>query len=371
MSRAPAARPQTALQGVYFDGHSSRPHPAELTLDAGGAALRVQGGGVAASAVHWNAAQVTVDPAIPGVRRRVTFPDGSRFETGDDAALRRWEGQTGRNRVLRGVRGLEGRWTTALGALGLAAALTGAFVIWGIPALATQAALATPRSVLQTFDRETIELLDTEDYLGPSKLSAARQAQLQRAFAPVRDWAGGGYPYRLLLRNGETGRDFQLGANAFALPNGTIVMTDQLVKLARSDRELVGVLAHETAHVTRRHGLATVYQALGVSLVVTLLTGDLVSAGTFAAAVPATLLRSGYSRTAESEADRVSAAYMLRVYGTTRPLQTMLARLEKAAGGGPDSSEQDGGGSWLDLLSSHPDTRERIDDLRALEEANP
>ncbi|MBZ9711799.1 M48 family metallopeptidase [Deinococcus multiflagellatus] len=363
MNRAPASPSDTVVQGVYFDGRSSRPHPAELTLGAQGAALRVVGGGVAASAVHWQAAQVTVDPSIPGVRRRLKFPDGSRFETDDDAALRRWEAQSGHNRVLRGVRGLEGRWTTALGALVVAGALGAAFVVWGIPALATQAALVTPRSVLATFDRQTIELLDTEDYMGPSKLSAARQAQLQAAFAPVRDWAGGGYSYRLLLRDGKPSSDLGLGANAFALPGGTIVMTDQLVKLARSDRELVGVLAHETAHVTRRHGVATVYQALGVSLVVTLLTGDLVSAGTFAAAVPATLLRSGYSRAAESEADRIAAGYLLRVYGTTVPLQTMLAQLEKEA----SKDGEDSGGSWLDLLSSHPVTRERIEDLRALE----
>ncbi|MVN86209.1 M48 family metalloprotease [Deinococcus sp. HMF7620] len=348
------------VSGVYFDGRSSRPHPAQAELSAGGAALTLSGEGPQ-GLYRWAASQVCVDPAIPGVRRSLKFPDGSRFETPDDDAVRRWERLTGRNRVLSGVRGLEARWSSALGALVVAGALMGAFVVWGIPALAAQAANVTPRSVLATFDRETLELLEHEDLLGPSELSAARQAQLQAAFAPVRDWAGGGYPYRLLLRDGEPGNKAGLGANAFALPNGTIVMTDQLVALARSDRELIGVLAHETGHVTGRHGVATVYQALGISLVVTVLTGDLVSASTFAAAVPAAILQSGYSRAAETGADRVAAAYMERAYGTTAPLQAILRRLEEE----DDQGSEDA--SLLDVLRSHPVTEERIELLKSLD----
>uniref|UniRef100_UPI002869B138 M48 family metallopeptidase n=1 Tax=Deinococcus sp. TaxID=47478 RepID=UPI002869B138 len=141
-----------------------------------------------------------------------------------------------------------------------------------------------------------------------------------------------------------------------------VVMTDQLVALAQSDRELMGVLAHETGHVTHRHGLAGVYQGLGLALVSTVLTGDLVSASTFAAAVPAALLRGGYSRAAETQADEVSGRFMMERYRTTTPLQDILGRLERELGNGKDDPA-----SVLDLLRSHPGTPQRIEHLRAIE----
>lgn len=351
---------RVTLQGVYFDGQSSRDQPATLTLDAQTATLTVADASV--PDMRWPTRSLGVEAPIPGVRRAVTLPGGGRFETRDDAGVSEWERASGRNRVLSGVRALESRPWASLAALGVSLAALAVFVIYGIPAVARQAAFATPRSVLATFDRETIDFLQNGDYFGPSKLSAARQAQLKAEFRRVAAWAGGGYPYRLLLRDGESGGLNELGANAFALPGGTVVMTDQLVALARSDRELMGVLAHETGHVTGRHGLAGVYQALGLTLVTTVITGDLIGAGTFAAAVPAALLRGGYSRAAETQADEVSGAYMLNTYGTTKPLQTMLARLEEETPDGP---------SILDLLSTHPGTPDRIAHLRRMEEGLP
>ena len=355
--------PGGPVAGIYFDGRSSRDHPATVTLTEQGVTLNVPELG---SPRMWPLADVTVDPAVPGVRRVVKFRDGGRYETADDAAISAWERQVGLNRALTGVRWLESRWAAALGALVLAVAAVAAFVVFGLPVLARQAAAVTPRSVLATFDRETLKVLNTGEYVGPTKLSAARQAQLQAEFRDVAAWAGGGYPYTLLLRDGEpAGTDSGgIGANAFALPGGTVVMTDQIVALASNDRELMGVLAHETGHVTHRHGLAGVYQGLGLTLVSTVITGDLVSATTFAAAVPAALLRGGYSRAAETQADEVAGRFMLERYHTTRPLQDILARLEKELGDGKDSRA-----SVFDLLRSHPGTPQRIEHLRAIERA--
>ncbi|GAA0522077.1 M48 family metallopeptidase [Deinococcus depolymerans] len=348
---APAGQ---GVQGVFFDGRSSRDHPATLHLGADGVTVRLEGRGDH----HWRAGQVTAEAALPGVRRSLGFPDGSRFETDDHAAVRAWERRHGRQRLLGGVGQLEASWGAALGAVAVTGALLWGFVTFGVPVLARQAAAVTPAGVLAAFDRETLQVLEGRDLIGPSALGAARQAQLQAAFRDVSSWAGGGYGYRLLLRDGEPG-GAGIGANAFALPNGTVVMTDQLVALARSDRELAGVLAHEVGHVTHRHGLASVYQALGLSLILTALTGDVVSASTFAAAVPVALVQGGYSRAAETQSDAVAARFMLERYGSTQPLRTILARLEA----------QDTGPDLPDLLGTHPGTDARIEHLKQLEDA--
>lgn len=364
---------QGSVQGVFFDGKSSRDHQATLGLASDHLTLTVPPLGLVKV---WRLSEVQLDPPIPGVRRSFKFGDGSRFESRDDAAISAWERLTGRNKVLSGVRGLESRWSTALVSLVVALAAVGLFIQFGIPAVARQAAKVTPTSVLATFDEETMKLLESGDYIGPSGLSAARQKELQAEFKKVVKWAGGSYPYRLLLRDGEPdgpGFGDGIGPNAFALPNGTIVMTDQLVALAKDDRELMGVLAHETGHVTKRHGLASVYQALGLTLVTTVVTGDLVSSSTFAAAVPAALLKGGYSRAAETESDEVAGKYMLGEYKTTKPLRDILARLEKKdatdSGDSENADQGNSGGSLLDLLSTHPGTPQRIEHLKAMEQA--
>lgn len=370
----PAPAAPLTLSGTYFDGRSSQPWPATLETGPGGrATLTLAGPGPSLEPVaplHWPAAALRAEPALPGLRRVIRLPGGGRFETGDEAGVRALEARTRQNRVLGGVRRLEGNWALTLGATAALGLFVWGFLTFGLPALARSAAAVTPVAVLETFDRESVRLLDTDDFLAPSRLSAARQAQLRREFARVSAWAGGGYRYRLLLRDGEPAHaPFALGANAFALPGGTVVMTDQLVALARSDRELMGVLAHETGHVTRRHGLASVYQGLGLALLGTAVTGDLVGAATFAAAVPSTLLQNGYSRRAETEADERAGAYLLRAYGTTRPLRDILARLEaqdRAGEGGPEPQDSASPG---DLLRTHPGTAQRLAHLREIENA--
>lgn len=363
------------IEGIYFDGRSSRDRAARLTVQGDQVTVHADADGISGGTeARWPLAKVTIEPSLPGIRRVLKFPDRTRFETRDDAAIRAIEHRTRRNRALGGVRKLEGSWGLTFAALGLMAAFVWGFIAFGLPAIARGAAAATPNTVLSTFDRETVELLDQPPYLGLSKLSAARQAELQREFRQVVGWAGGAYSYRLLLRDGEPDDDeggfggFPLGANAFALPGGTVVMTDQLVALARSDRELSGVLAHESGHVTHRHGLAGVYQALGLTLLTTVVTGDLVSAGTFAAAAPAALLQRGYSRAAETQADEVAGAFMLQQYGTTKPLRDILARLENKDAKADESSVE-GSSRVEDLLQSHPGTADRIQHLRALEQA--
>ncbi len=361
------------LRGVYFDGQSSRDREAELQIRGEQASLKIMSGEpLPQRQESWPQRVLVIEPPLTRVRRVIRLPGGGRFETQDDAGVSLLESRTHRNWGLGRVRRIEASWGLTLGAVITLGLFVWGFLSFGLPALARSAAAATPRSVLASFDQAAIKTLDNGSFMGPTHLGKARQAQLQAEFATIGKWAGGNYPYRLLLRNGKPatsdGAGFAIGANAFALPNGTVVMTDQLVALSRNDRELMGVLAHETGHVTHRHALASVYQGLGLTLLGTAITGDLVSAGTFAAAVPTALLTNGYSRQAETQADESAAAYMLGQYHTTKPLRDLLARLElddKNASEGDVKADV----RVKDMLQTHPGTRQRLDHLRALEQA--
>lgn len=148
-----------------------------------------------------------------------------------------------------------------------------------------------------------------------------------------------------------------MGPNAFALPNGDVVIFDQLIRLAENDDEVAGVIAHELGHVAHRHGLRQLIQSSVVSFVVGIYLGDVSSV---AASLGALVLESRYSREFEFEADAYAARTMVAAGRGTEPLAAMLERLEKSH----DASGSAGAG-WSGL-SSHPETAERIARLRAM-----
>ena len=137
------------------------------------------------------------------------------------------------------------------------------------------------------------------------------------------------------------------------MPSG-LVVTDELVRLAESDREILSVLAHEVGYVEGRHGLRSVYGSAGVFVLVSALPGDVVSAGSVAAGLPSVLLESGYSRRFEREADALAARYAVKRGWGTEPLARILTRLGDEEVSVPT------------FLSTHPATAERLERLRAL-----
>ncbi len=112
--------------------------------------------------------------------------------------------------------------------------------------------------------------------------------------------------------------------NAFALPGGFLFVNSGLIEKAETESELAGVLAHEIAHVTARHGArlqkkanltSILFQAAQMASVI--LTGGAAGIGTYYAlqygfmglgmALNLTLL--GVSRDFEQEADQLGAQY--------------------------------------------------------------
>ena len=161
--------------------------------------------------------------------------------------------------------------------------------------------------------------------------------------APLDD----GHEYQLEFRRSE-----DIGANAFALPSGIVVMTDELVELAKSDEEIVAVLAHEIGHVRGRHALRQLLQAAGISALAVALLGDVSSISGILSAAPA-LLHAKHSRDFEREAD-VFAKQWLREHDIDGDAlrrdpvpHDRFARRTRRSGA-------------IDYFSSHPPTDERV-----------
>ena len=339
----------STFTGTYLDGRSSKPVQVGITFE--GTTLRLQDCAAELPDIVVPLQNCNVTPPLGKTARSLILPGGARCETRDADLLALVDSRRAPAGSARIVNFLESGWKTALACLlGLFLCIWG-FLAAGIPFLAKMAAAAVPAAVTDRVSRQTLAVLDTH-FLKPSKLGADRSAHLQNLFHGLVGRKNSPAHYRLQFRKSEN-----VGANAFALPSGLIVMTDELVGLAENDRELIGVLAHEIAHVENRHGLRMLFQNAGALLLVSALAGDVTSISAAGETLPKLLIESGYSRRFEKEADRAAGTYLIRMGWGTASLQNILTRIAKTAPTHPAFA----------LFSSHPDLEERIGYLRKMD----
>ena len=332
------------VQADYYDGRSSRRQRVVLWLD--GEWIHVQGESVERQAPL---SEVRLSEPMGAAPRLATFPDGAFCEIRDTDGFARILAARGHHerRIVA--------WQFNPRAVFIAALICLLLGIagyrYGLPWASARLAERIPESATRTLSERVLAELDRRVF-APSKLPLARQTEIAQRFNALR--TPDSLPHGDFLRFRAAGR---LGANAFALPAGPIILTDGIVRLAGNDDELMAVLAHELGHVRARHGLRQMIQGSFVGFFVAWFAGDVSS---IIAAAPAALLEAKYSRDLEAEADAYAAG-LLRDNGISpRCLGDMLDRLEKASG---NSSGSDLGA----YLSSHPATEGR----RALLDGSP
>jgi Zn-dependent protease with chaperone function len=332
-----------AIPAVYFDGRTSRPRSVGLAMADG--RVRVQGDGVD---LDLPLGAAVVLPPLGRTPRLVRFPDGGFCEVADLAAFNRMAIRAGL--ASSAVDRFERSWRWIVAACAAFVLIVVSAYVYGVPAAARVIADRLPESAVVTLSRQALGLFDRTVF-DPSEVPESRQAALRAGLAAL-DLPGRarGQTYALEFRRADS-----IGANAVALPAGTIVMTDALVDLAQDDRELLAVAAHEAGHIDRRHGLRLALQSSIVGLLVTWYVGDISS---LAAGAPSALLEAGYSRDFERDADAYAADVLKRSGISVAHFADILERLDA-------SHRASGSGTVVDYLSSHPATMDRIAWLRS------
>ena len=330
------------ITGLFYDGINSRAHPVFVTIVDG--QCRISGKGIDRSIPI---AEVSVSERLEGAHRILRFRDGSSCELPDSGRLSVFLKRAGSRESL--VQRLLRSWRwVAVSFLLLVVILSGGYR-WGLPWAAEKLAFRLPVSVLNLISQQALSSLDGK-VLQPTTLTAERQRQLHERFKKIKFPATRTLPTRVEFRSSK-----MFGANAFALPDGTIVFIDKLVELADNDDQIVAVYAHEAGHVALRHGMRQIIQRSVVALALAAYFGDVSSLG---AALSGWLLEAKYSRSFEQDADRFAAATLRQNGLSPKMLSAMLEKLEedhrKRAGTGHKN------GNTLDYLSSHPATEERI-----------
>ncbi len=301
--------------------------------------------------------QVKVSARLASLLRRFDLPDGARFETPDNDGADSLIWGLRKRRRGRFTDRLERAWPVV--GLSLIVTLFAGYYFMAqvLPMAAEWLAMKTLPAVAHTMSEQTLRTLD-RFAVTRSQLTAAEQFRATKLFMRVAAHArGGAGAYRLVFRGG--GR---MGPNAFALPDGTIVMTDPLWKLIKNDAEIEGVFAHEMSHVDHAHGLQRVYEASLVPAALAIFTGDISQVSQMAAILPGIIAQSAYSRGFERQADDDGAATLRSMGEKPSHMAELLERMDKTVCGK--------NGCPVSWIGDHPETASRAARLR-LEDLGP
>ncbi|HPG70530.1 MAG TPA: M48 family metalloprotease [Syntrophales bacterium] len=165
--------------------------------------------------------------------------------------------------------------------------------------------------------------------------------------------------------------------NAWAIP-GHVVMTRGLLAGLENEGEFAYVMGHEIGHVSARHSARQMSKNMMLSLALGLAAISIGDADTREAvvglgALGGQLLLLKYSRDDELEADRLGVEYMSRLgynpnnaLGAHRSLEKVYKEYARSVGQEPTER-----GFFEELLSTHPRTSVRIDEIQQMIESAP
>ena len=157
------------------------------------------------------------------------------------------------------------------------------------------------------------------------------------------------YPIYITVVNSPT-------VNAFALPGGQIFVYSGIISKMKNYNELVALLSHEITHVTHQHSLKSLGRSAATSIFISGLFGDIsgISAGILDQASQLKQLR--FSRELETEADQHGVDFMVKYKVNPMGMINLMQILDA------EGEKQDG---FMKYLSTHPETKERINALKA------
>lgn len=287
--------------------------------------------------------EVIVDPRLGTAPRKLHFPDGALFETTDHVGIQHLTGRTGGD-ALHGWETFHPRLIAVVGAVVLAG-----FLLWryGLDLLVSAAIALTPPIVVEQIDRGTLQSIDLVMRAAPTKLPEDEQERVSKVFsdllAAMREDQINDHDFELHFRSMP-----RIGPNAFALPGGTVIMTDEFIAKFPDENVLASVLGHEIGHVVEQHGLRQMYRSLGLYFLIGFLAGDTGPLLDEVLLEGNLLLSLSFSRAAEASADKFGVGLSDKAGYDPAGLNIFFSEMSKR---GIETTR------WL---STHPSSKDRV-----------
>lgn len=325
------------IEALLYDGKSSKEHKVVIDFTFG---RRVK---IASHNIDVALDEVKIESRLGNTPRVLEFPNGVRCKSHENNKIDQLllDFNISKSKTHK----IERSTLLTFGSVLLTIGFVWFMLTGGANYTANFLANILPQTTLDKMSKVTLEQLE-ENMLKPSKLTKRQKGIIQEHFDKLVD---GDNRYKLHFRSAP-----KIGANAFALPSGDIVLTDQLVALSRDNkfRDILGVLAHEKGHVVYKHSLRMAIKTGLASVIISYITGDI---SVVASTIPTVLINSSYSREFEHEADENAVKELKRLGVSTIYMANLFEALEKK------SKSMDSNSTLGSLLASHPLTSKRIE----------
>ena len=305
------------FQATYFDGLSARHTQVTVRVVAD---LKQLSFAVNNETLIFDFTDIDVQAQLGSARRLIDLPNGAKLEAVDINELETAMPFKTKS-FWRGMHYLENHLGWVLVSVVASIFAGWLFLQFGVPKLAEQVANATPPAMEAKIGEQVLRGLDSQiGYFAPSQTTLKRKTDVVNGLNKLCNAIKTCPQYHLEWRKGG-----MIGANAFALPGGTIVVTDELVKLASNNDEIIAVLVHELGHVKARHAFRQSLQGVLAGLILASITGDVSSV---ASGMPAVLLQMQYSREHELQADNFALKALQQACIAPKVFADILQRLQ-------------------------------------------
>lgn len=158
--------------------------------------------------------------------------------------------------------------------------------------------------------------------------------------------------------------------NAYALPDGTVIVFSGLLDKLEHYEQLSGLLAHEVSHINNRHSMKMLFRNLSGYIFVSALFSDINGIMAVIAENAHNLNNLTYSRKFEKEADEAGTLLLIKNGINPEGVVSLFEILQE--------EESDITSFIPEYISTHPNTGKRIENIKQLieeqsfvEEQNP
>ena len=341
--------------GLYYDGKTPQPYPAQVNLDPGQLRITYQTPDQSVPiTVYWQPSRMQIDTFSDAGTTSLSYGNHftQKLEVPDPDFKNFVDTQYPLTVVAAPAEVLPVStiplWFWISGVT-LLVSLFG-FYTWGLSYLADKATWMIPQS--------------TDEYLGKRVYQ-----QVMKNTEPASTLTKYMQGFRRQLKIPSTYK-WQVSviqdknANAFALPGGYIVVHHGILKKMQQPEELAALLGHESGHVQNRHTTQTLFRSLGSYLFVSYFLGDILGISTILVENADVLKNLEYSRHLEEEADAFGFKVLQQNRINPQGMIQLFQRLKQEEKASDNTQTEK-------FLSTHPPLDSRMQTIRNLIKAQP
>lgn len=343
------------FEGIYFDGNSSRPHPAQIVLEPGQLRITYQAPDQSVPVtVYWQPPRIQKELFAGQHRTSLRYGDypAQRLEVnapefGDLLQRQYQQSPVSKPQTVLPVGKIRPWfWSAAVILLGLVVC----FYIWGLPGLADKVAQVIPQSTDEYLGKQLYQQI-----IGQKKEKKELTRQLRGYLRQMR--MPGTYTLQVAVIE-------ESNPNAFALPGGYMVIHSGILSRMHQPEELAALLGHEAGHVQNRHTTRALFRSLASYLFISLIFGDVSGITSVVLQNADVLKRLEYNRQLEREADIFGFLVLRQNQINPQGLVLLFNRLK-------EEEKSSGVSAPAEFLSTHPPLKSRIKNIRKMIKSQP